>query len=1073
MRTLFTAVLLCAITITTGFAQQANSTAANDQWDFLSANRMLMWLSNNGAMAHDPVRAGAGLEWPRGSGRYLMFAQGLVWGGLVEGDVRIGGATYTYGWQAGVILADGTADDPSNPLHRLFHVRRFDPAWWHGVPEYARARFLQDLIEWPVQFGAPWTDANGNGVYDPDTTAWLTGGMTDTPAWRGEEMLWFASNDMNPIRTMNLYGTPPAGVEMHTLAWASAGHPLLDNTVFLEHTLINKGPMEITDMSLAMWEDPDLGEPFDDVCGVDTALGMAISYNGIKRDNEYGIPPASATVWLQTPVAPEPGSTARFGGGSRAGYRNLPLSSFMFYIGGSSIYRDPTLKAPSGAVMMMNNLVGRGWDGQSYVDPVTAQSTAFLLSGDPVLDRGWVDGVTNSPGDRRFLSASGRYTLAPGDTQKVTFARVAVKGGNRLLSVRALRKAARQLHDIYHNLAPGAPAPVFTSDLTWPAPGGVYRIRVSGGPFPAGTNSVSAFLRDPSGREVQRTPLNDDGMQGDAQAGDGIYAAVFDGLDAESGADLFIESTDADGVKQWFVDGELALPGPAIARLTDVLLDSPQPDGRAQPGEYVRYRVRIENQTTKDMGPWHLFFRGEQGQAADRVVGRWPVTVPHGASWDTSYDPADPASYVAIDLPADTPPGRYDIPVTLISEQHCAWEQTLSIDVDTLPAAPAHGLLVHVQGNASGSLGYTILNPSALTGHDYRVSIEGEDFGPKTMHVEDVTLGTTLYRDIPVPGPLAPFSPEIDGWAVNRGTAFDELVYDGQGARLESFINDYTATFSEPSRAWFRLYDDEVTMAGEFYFPSLSTQYDLVPVRLVFDRANGQKAPLYIRGVVPNYSCAGVYDIPVRAYDISDSANPRQIMVGFCEQKNRLGNDSSYMPTAEVYDREFLMLFADDYREQPDAKFLVPLDTRNATLEMMYLFWALRDSTLPMFEDGDAYTIVPRVPVSNRDVYITPPDGLLDVRSTPSSPSTLALHAPYPNPVRGRAEIVFDTRAAGSVRLSVHDLLGRHIATLVDRRLERGTHRVTLSAAGLRSGTYVVSLTSGGERATRLISVVR
>ena len=341
------------------------------------------------------------------------------------------------------------------------------------------------------------------------------------------------------------------------------------------------------------------------------------------------------------------------------------------------------------------------------------------------------------------------------------------------------------------------------------------------------------------------------------------------------------------------------------------------------------------------------------------------------------------------------------------------------------------------------------------------------------MHVEDVTLGTTLYRDIPVPDSFSPFSPDIDGWAVTLGTASNELVYREQGLRLETFINDYSASFSEPSRAWFTLYDNRILLAGEEYFPSLSTQYDLMPVRLVFDRTAPAKAPMYLRGVNPNYRFSGVYDIPVRAYDMSDSANPRQLMLGFGEQVHRPGNDSSYMPTSSVNDREFLLVFGDDYSAQPGGKYLDPLDTRNAKLPLLYLVWALRDSTLPMFEDGDSYTIVPRVPVSHRDVYITPRDGILDVESAPTRPATVALHAPYPNPARGQCVITFDTRAAGTVSLTVHDLLGRHVATLVDRALDAGTHHATLDALSLRTGTYRVVLESSGQRATRTLTVLR
>jgi hypothetical protein len=1084
MRYCYTILLLVCVWSSvlgqSGGAGGTDRTLVNDQWDFVGVNRMLLWVSNNGGMAFDPVTVGHGLEWPRGSGRYLAFMQGLVWGGLVEGEVRIGGSTYNHGWQAGVIRDDGTAD-PTLPEHRIFRARRFDAAWWNAQSAAVRTQLLRDLHEWPVRHGAPWVDANANGVYDPDTTVWTQGGVTDAPQMRGDEMLWFAANDLDARRVRDLYGSSPVGMEMHTLLWASTGHPLLDNVIFREHTLINKGTNDITEMSIAVWEDADLGDPFDDFCGVDTALGLAYAYNGLREDDVYGIPPAAGTLWLQTPIEAQAGSIAHYGDGWREGYRNLPLSAFTFYIGGSSVYKDPALKQPVGANMMLNNLFGRLWNGSNHVDPVSQNYAQLSLAGDPVRGTEWIDGIVSDPGDRRFLSGSGKFTLAKGDTQKVLLASVATIDGNHLLSVRALRNAARQLQDIHRNLPPGAQPPVFASAIEYP-PAHSFVVPVSGGPFPMGTTKVEALLRAPDGTEVQRALMFDDGLHSDGAAGDGVYGAVLTGAGQSTGADLFVLTTDADGEKEWFVESEVALPGPASVRVTETLLDSPKRDGKIQPGEYVRLRLRIENGTAAEMGSWHLFFNGERSLHVDRAVQRYAERIAPAGSIERVYDADDWSSYIGIDIPVDAAPGIYVIPVTLMSDQHCVWRQDLIIQIDTLPAATAHGLLAHVQGGATGSLGYTIVNPSALTDQEYRVSIEGEDFGEKSMHVENVTTGSTLYRGLSLPNRFAPYSPEIDGWQINIGTAIDEAVYESLGMRLESFQDDAGGTFSDPGRAWFTMFEGNIYCGDESYYASRLRQYELVPVRLVFDRVNGQKAMLYLRGSRPNYSFSGYYDVPLRAYDISDTAHPRQLMLGFIEQLNRPGCDSSYMPTTNEIDREILLVFTDDYSDAPDAKFFDPLLTSTLpttvpTLDILYTVWAIRDTTAPMFEDGDTYTITPRVPLSNRDVYILAKPRLLDVTSVPTRPASIALHAIYPNPVSpGSAHsptIRFDTPREGHARVAIYDMLGRRTATVVDQTLPEGTHTARFDARALRAGTYIIALEAEGERAARTMTIVR
>jgi hypothetical protein len=1080
MRHCFTILLLLCVSSTVlgqGGTGGTDRTLVNDHYDFIAANRMLMWMSNNGKFSHNPMSDGSGVEWPAGSGKFLVFTEGLVYGGKVEGEIRIGGATYRPGWEAGRLLHDGTPDDPNAPRNRVFRAHRFNAAWWNTRPTTERTRILTDLLEWPVQSGAPWIDADGNGTYDPDTAVWVQGGVCDAPRIPGDEAFWFVSNDLDASRTSRLYGTRPIGLEVQTMVWATAGHPLLDNVVFREYTLINKGIDDVTDMYLGAWEDPDMGEAFDDFSGVDTALGLAYTYNGIKDDEVYGIPPATGVLWLQRPVHAQPGSTARYGLGIREGYANLPLSSFAHYINGSSTYMDPALGAPQGAVHMMNYLSGKKWDGVPFVDPTTGTQVAFTLAGDPILAKGWIDGLVHVPGDRRQISSCGPFTLAVGDTQKVILARIAVEADDNLLGVRALRNAARQLRDIYRNIPMGTAAPAFTSNIRFPG-SDAYELHVSGGPFPPSTLTAEAELRR-AGAVIRRIPLYDDGTHGDTLAGDGIYSATWtDTVIHAEGADLVVVSRSSGVEREWFVDSEIPLAGAAAVRIADIASDNRSFDGIANPGENIHVRIRFLNQSPNNLGPWHLFLRDSASLEADWTVLRHPVSIPAGGSTETIYDPGSTNTYLSITIPENTAGGTTVLlPVTLLSENYCLWNDTLRIDVVANDTISSHGLLAHVEGNASGSLGYVITRPESLTEHDYRVRVDGEDFGTKTLRIEDVTLNQTLRSGLEIPNRLVHSTPEVDGWRVTIGTAFDMLVYNQQGERLMSFTEKVRGEFSAPARSWFTIYEDDLLTGEEATWGSRLKQYDEIPVRLVFDRTNGQKALRYVRGMIPNYSFQGYFNVPLRAYDIRDTVHPRQLMIGFNEQKGRPSCDSNFALTTEPIDREYLFVFADDYTEQPSAKFLEPLSTGGENLDMLYFIWAIRDATAPMFEDGDAYTITAPVPVSNRDVYILARPRLLGVTSEATRPSSIALHAVYPNPVNpGSANgtvIRFDTPREGHARVAVYDLLGRRVSTVVDQTLPAGTHAVRFDARALRAGTYVIALEAEGERAARRMTILR
>ncbi|MBD3162762.1 MAG: T9SS type A sorting domain-containing protein [Candidatus Eisenbacteria bacterium] len=85
------------------------------------------------------------------------------------------------------------------------------------------------------------------------------------------------------------------------------------------------------------------------------------------------------------------------------------------------------------------------------------------------------------------------------------------------------------------------------------------------------------------------------------------------------------------------------------------------------------------------------------------------------------------------------------------------------------------------------------------------------------------------------------------------------------------------------------------------------------------------------------------------------------------------------------------------------------------------------------------------------------------------------LHAVFPNPASGAAEIRFDLPAAGPVRLSLFDPAGRRVAVLQDRSGEAGTHRLVwdgVDAGGraIAPGVYFLRLdTETGSHARKLI----
>ena len=73
-------------------------------------------------------------------------------------------------------------------------------------------------------------------------------------------------------------------------------------------------------------------------------------------------------------------------------------------------------------------------------------------------------------------------------------------------------------------------------------------------------------------------------------------------------------------------------------------------------------------------------------------------------------------------------------------------------------------------------------------------------------------------------------------------------------------------------------------------------------------------------------------------------------------------------------------------------------------------------------------------------------------------PRNFSLVESFPNPFNARVTIRFNLVDESFVRLETYDLLGRKVATLIDRELGAGTHSIVWDCAGLPSGVYFYRL---------------
>jgi hypothetical protein len=79
----------------------------------------------------------------------------------------------------------------------------------------------------------------------------------------------------------------------------------------------------------------------------------------------------------------------------------------------------------------------------------------------------------------------------------------------------------------------------------------------------------------------------------------------------------------------------------------------------------------------------------------------------------------------------------------------------------------------------------------------------------------------------------------------------------------------------------------------------------------------------------------------------------------------------------------------------------------------------------------------------------------------------------YPNPFNPTTTIRYVLPRLSHVQLTVFDMLGQKVATLVDGKVEAGYHETNFDANGLPSGAYFCRLLAGGQMKTKRLVLLR
>lgn len=103
-------------------------------------------------------------------------------------------------------------------------------------------------------------------------------------------------------------------------------------------------------------------------------------------------------------------------------------------------------------------------------------------------------------------------------------------------------------------------------------------------------------------------------------------------------------------------------------------------------------------------------------------------------------------------------------------------------------------------------------------------------------------------------------------------------------------------------------------------------------------------------------------------------------------------------------------------------------------------------------------------------------EDVAEVAEEPALPTTFALHQNYPNPFNPETTISYDLPKTEHVRLTIYNMLGHEVRTLLDAEEAPGTHRMVwdgldMNGGRVSSGMYLLRMRAGDFQAVEKMTI--
>ncbi len=470
----------------------------------LDINNVRARLMTGGDMWWNIGISEAGYEVPKGSRKHSLFA-GSIWVGGYDpqGQLKVAAQTYRQDgndyWPGPLEDNDDVSATTCAEWDRFWKVNKSDIIAFRDLMSRNDQASVENdtrfdaIREWPATNNpdakgisgtplqqlqtstrsyAPFIDVDNDGKYnwrEGDYPGVPTGNEPDLP---GDQYIWWVFNDRGNVKQQTQ--TEAIGLEVQASAFAFSTKDVLNDATFYRYRMINRSNLSLDSAYVATWTDADLGYPFDDYIGCDTARELGILYNGTSVDgsgqiNSYG----NQVPMVGVDFFEGPRRKIMAADGVTDSFEVLGMSGFYYYNNDFSPIGNPSNGQHIYGYMTGSTRGGLrftfDWDGvpgsRSTATTAGRPLTQFVYPGDPGNNTQWSECACNNlVGDRRFVHSSGPFQLEAGAENTITIAAiwVADAGGcpnTSFSKIRAASDLAQELYESNFQVIRGPDAP--------------------------------------------------------------------------------------------------------------------------------------------------------------------------------------------------------------------------------------------------------------------------------------------------------------------------------------------------------------------------------------------------------------------------------------------------------------------------------------------------------------------------------------------------------------------------------------------------------------------------------------